>query len=94
VTKLDKQQRYSIGQSLETSVLTLTENLIMAKNAPKSHKAAYLIKAQAQLEITTLKYRLLLELELANETKLFQIQAKTAEIGRMLGGWLKASMST
>jgi hypothetical protein len=29
---------------------------------------------------------------LANETKLFQLQAELQEIGRMLGGWLKASL--
>lgn len=62
----------------------------MAKNAPKSLKAAYLIKAGAQHEITIFKLRLILELKLANETKIFQTQAKLAEIGRMLGGWLKS----
>lgn len=62
----------------------------MAKNAPKHLKAAYLIKAGAQQEIAIFKLRLILELKLANETKIFQTQAKLAEIGRMLGGWLKS----
>lgn len=56
-------------------------------------KAPYLIKASAQLEIATFKLRLMLELKLANETKIFQAQAILAEIGRMLGGWLKAVYS-
>ena len=67
--------------------------LIMAKNAPKTLKSAYLIRASSHLEIATLKTRLLLELKLVNETKLFQMQATLAEIGRMLGGWLKACQS-
>jgi len=87
---LEKRQRYSLGASLEVSVLALLECLIMAKNAPKPLKAAYLIKAGAQQEITVLKLRLLLELKLVNETKIFQTQAKMAEVGRMLGGWLKS----
>ena len=62
----------------------------MAKNAPKPAKAQYLIKVNAILEIITLKLRLLLDLKLANETRIFQLQSETAEIGRMLGGWLKS----
>lgn len=67
--------------------------LIMAKNAPKQLKSAYLIKASSHLEITTLKLRLILDNKLANETKIFQTQATLAEIGRMLGGWLKSLQS-
>jgi len=87
---LEKRHRYSLGNSLENTILVILENLIMAKNAPKPLKSAYLIKASAQQEIAILKLRLILELRLANETKIFQTQAKLAEIGRMLGGWLKS----
>lgn len=90
---LEKRWRYSLGQSLETSVLDLLGELIMAKNAPKSLKAPYLIKASAHLEIATLKLRLCLELKVVNETKIFQCQAATDEIGRMLGGWQKSLTS-
>jgi len=90
---LDKRYRYSLGNSLENTILILLEHFIMAKNAPKPLKAAYLIKASAQQEIAIFKLRLILELKLANETKIFQTQAKLAEIGRMLGGWLKSLSS-
>ena len=92
--KLSKRWKYGIGLSLENSVLDMLEHLIMAKNAPKTMKAAYLLKASSKLESSRLKARLMLELELANETKLFQAQSQLEEIGRMLGGWLKASQST
>lgn len=62
----------------------------MAKHAPKSHKAAYLIRAQAQLETLRFKLRLYMELKLVNATRLMQLQAQLQEIGRMLGGWLKS----
>ena len=65
----------------------------MAKHAPKTTKVTYLIRANATLEITRLKFRLFLELKLANETSIFQIQAILAEIWRMLGGWLKSVQS-
>ena len=62
----------------------------MAKHAPKTHKASFLIKAQAQLETLRFKLRLYLELQLANVTRIMQLQAVLEEIGRMLGGWLKS----
>lgn len=92
--KLEKRWRYSLGLSLENSILDCMEILVMAKNAPKTLKAGYLIKASSKLEVSTLKLRLLLELALINETKIFQIQAKLDEIGRMLGGWLRSAQSS
>ncbi len=87
---LKKRPKYGLGTSLENSILDCLEHLIMAKNAPKTLKAGYLIKASSHLEVATLKLRLLLELALVNETKVFQIQSMLSEIGRMLGGWLKS----
>jgi hypothetical protein len=87
---LEKRWRYSLGVSLENSVLSLLQEIIMAKNAPKPLKPSYLIKASSHLEISTLKLRLFLELKVANETKIFQTQNKLAEAGRMLGGWLRS----
>jgi len=43
--RLTKKWRYSLGQSVEDTVLDLLTELIMAKNAPKPLKAAYLIRA-------------------------------------------------
>lgn len=91
--KLNKRWLYSLGTSTENSVLELIELLVMAKNAPKTLKSGYLIKASASLEVATMKIRLLLEFKLVNETRIFQIQSNLAEIGKMLGGWLKSTYS-
>lgn len=90
---LKKRWRFTLGQSTEKNILSLLEQLVMAKNAPKTLKAGYLIKASASLEVLTLKLRLMLEIKLVNETRIFQMQAHTEEIGRMLGGWLKSVQS-
>jgi hypothetical protein len=63
----------------------------MAQYAPKTHKGAYLLKAQSQLEVLNLQLRLYLDLKLANETKIFQLLSDSQEVGRMLGGWLKSN---
>jgi len=92
-SRLEKRWRFNFGKELEASVLEYLEILIMAKNAPKPMKVGFLLNGVAKLEIITLKFRLMLELKLVNETQIFQTQAKLAEIGRMLGGWLKAVQS-
>ena len=63
----------------------------MAQHAPKTHKGAYLLKYQAQLDILNLELRLYLKLKLANETKIFQLLSELQEVGHMLGGWLRAN---
>jgi hypothetical protein len=86
----EKRWRYSLGQSLETTVLNCLTELILAKNAPKPLKTAFLINADANFEVAVFKLRLFLELKIANETKIFQAQAKIREIGTQLGGWIKS----
>jgi len=87
---LDKRWRYSLGHSLEESILNLMESLVMAKHAPKALKPGYLLKAMGFLESSRLKLRLFLEMKIVNETNIFKIQAKLEEVGRMLGGWLRS----
>lgn len=88
--KLPALKQQTIGRRLENGILNVLELLIMAKYAPAAHKGAYLIKASAQIELVQLPLRMLLTQRLANETTLHQLQAKTLEIGRMLGGWRKS----
>lgn len=87
---LNKRWRFSLGKSIEDTILNLLSELIMVKNAPKPLKAGYLIKACAHQETCMLKLRLCLELKLVNETKVFQAQSTTEEVGRQIGGWLKS----
>lgn len=88
--KLPAFKQQTIGRRLENGILDLLELLIMAKYAPLAHKGVYLIKASARIELIQFQLRMLLTQKLANETTLHQLQAKTLEIGRMLGGWRKS----
>jgi len=88
--KLPKIHRYSLGQSTEQTVLATLESLVLAKFAPKPIKASHLIHTIAQIETLRFKLRLYIELSLANETKVFQMQAMVQEMGRMATGWRKS----
>ena len=89
---LPKRRRYSLGVGTEQSLLELLRQLMLAKHAPKCQKAIYLLRAQSELELLRFKLRLYLELGMANETRIMQLQSQIAEIGRMLGGWLKSCL--
>jgi hypothetical protein len=88
--KLPSLKRQTIGRRVENKTLELLEILIMAKNAPRAMKAAYLIKATASAEIVQFHIRTLMAQKSANDTTLHQLAAKTGEIGRMIGGWRKS----
>jgi len=88
--KIPKIHRYGIGISAEQTLLTILENLVMAKYAPKPAKAKFLIVSTAHIETLRFKLRLYLELELVNETRVFQMQSVLQEIARMATGWRKS----
>ena len=89
-TTIDKKYRYTLGEPVVASCSTLLEQLILAKHAPKALKTTYLIKADANAELTALKLRAILELKIANETNILKIQAKLTEARRQIGGWRKS----
>lgn len=88
--KLPSLKWQTLSRRLEDNILQCLELFIMAKHAPSANKEIYLIKATVRLEIVQFQLRIFLTAKLANETTLHQLQAKTTEIGRMLGGWRKS----
>lgn len=90
ITTVDKKYRYTLGEPTVASCSETLQQLILAKHAPKTHKATYLIAADASAELTALKLRALLELNLVNDTNALKIQAKLTEACRQIGGWRKS----
>jgi hypothetical protein len=89
-TTIDKKYRHTLAEPTIASCGTILEQLILAKHAPKPFKATYLIQADAAAELTALKLRAILELELANATNILKAQSKLTEARRQIGGWRKS----
>jgi hypothetical protein len=89
-TNLDKKYRHTLGEPTVASCADTLQQLLLAKYAPKPMKAAYLIQADTQAELTALQLRAILELRLANETNILKLQARLSEARRMIGGWRKS----
>jgi hypothetical protein len=90
VTTVDKKYRYTLAEPVVESCRETLKQLVLAKHAPKSHKASYLISADANVEITALMLRALLELSLVNDTNSLKLQAKLTDARRQIGGWRKS----
>lgn len=90
VTTVDKKYRYTLAEPTVASCSEVLKQLVLAKHAPKSHKAIYLIAADANAELTALKLRAMLELNLVNDTNALKLQAKLTEARRQIGGWRKS----
>lgn len=89
-TTIDKKYRYTLGEPTVDSCAQVLDQLILAKHAPKTMKASYLIVADSKAELTVLRLRAILELKLSNETNVLKIQAKLTDARRQIGGWRKS----
>ena len=89
-TQVDKKYRYVLGEASVRHASETLKQLLMAKHAPKPMKAAYLLLADAEAELTALKLRTMLELHIANDTNILKIQARLTEARKQIGGWRKS----
>lgn len=87
VAKFPRQQRYSLGEKIESTVLELLLVLVEARYA--KDKAAFLKRADMLLEKTRYCIRLCKDLKIMN-LHLYEVLSKqTHEIGSQLGGWMR-----
>ena len=89
VYQFPKVYRYSLGRTIDGSILALLELIFEANSLPRPLREAPLIRANAKCELLKLLNRMCFELKLIESTKYFQISADLQEVGKMLGGWIK-----
>jgi len=88
VTNFPKPQRYSLGQSLDNSLLKMLEDIYEANATPFPLREACLLKALAKCDLIKLLTRLGCENGIIGNTQFYQLMANFEEIGRMLRGWI------
>lgn len=86
-----KSEKYSLGESLEQSVLSLILHIIDAGQTQKEWKVGAIDAALRDLEKTKVLIRLCWDLEQIHERRMSACQEAVQTIGRMLGGWRKAA---
>lgn len=85
-----KSDKYSLGGRIKTLIIEMLELLMEAETAKKDWKSPILEKVSRKLRILKLLVRLTNEIKILDNKKYLVLSEKLQEIGRMLGGWIKA----
>jgi hypothetical protein len=67
------------------------ESVILASQLSKTEKLPILQKASIKLDVLKVLIRLCKDLKVLDNKKYLILESQIQEIGRMLGGWIKAS---
>ncbi|MEK7637199.1 MAG: four helix bundle protein [Patescibacteria group bacterium] len=84
-----KPQRYTLGQVIDRSLLSMLEYIFEANAMPLPLRESLLLRAMAKCELTKILIRLSCESSIINNTQYFQLMSNLQEVGKMLGGWIK-----
>lgn len=87
--KFPKSQRFIVTQRLQNSVLNFQESLIEANALRGANRAEKLRLADAELRKTRLYLRLCEKWKWLTPGQYKHASIMVAEIGRLLGGWMK-----
>ena len=88
-----KQDRFTIFERSENTMLDLIECLLSAGQAEKGNKALMLERASVKLNMLRFFIRLMKETKSLDTKKYTALQEMVDEVGRMLGGWIRSITS-
>lgn len=84
--------KYTLGQKTDTFFLETIELVFMAQYLKKEQKLPALQKANTKFDTLKFFLQLLWETKCISTKQYGLLSEKLAEIGKMLGGWLKQSI--
>lgn len=88
-----KKDQYLLGKRCEDTILEFTEYVVMAANSSKERKLRLLEAANGKFDLLKVFLRVAREFKILDNKKYLSLEAKTQEIGRMLGGWIRSLMT-
>jgi hypothetical protein len=88
---IPKQDRFTVWQKCETTLLNILEEVLLASQIPKTEKLPVIERASHDLNSLRIFFRLSLEIKAIDNKKYISLQTNTDEVGRMLGGWIKST---
>lgn len=92
-TTVPKQDKYTIWQRSETLIIEILEGILSASYKQKFEKTPVLEKTSLKLNILRVLIRLMKDIKSLDNKKYSLLEDAVDEIGRMLGGWLKSTIS-
>jgi len=88
LAQFPKSEKFAMAQDIKKSMLSLLEQVIRTNRTREKRPLLYTI--DVELEVLRTQIRLAMELEFLPFGKYEVWSNHLAEIGRMLGGWLKS----
>ena len=90
---LPKKDRYTFGHRCEILLLDLLEGIILASNSPKHEKLPILKQASTKVDLLRVIFQLGKDLKILDNKQYVVLEGILSEIGKMLGGWIKVTIS-
>lgn len=86
-----KQDRYTLWQKCEATLITVIEGILMASQQSKIEKLPTLEKVSIKLNFLKICVRLMKDVKAMTPKTYIITEANLDEIGKMLGGWIKST---
>lgn len=86
---IPKDARYTIGVKIDAALVETMEATFTATFLPKDRKLPSIERAAAKLDLAKFFLQVAWEIKALDNKKYLSISEKLAEMGRMLGGWLR-----
>ncbi len=90
--KFPRIYRYTLTQRMMLTALELQETLVLAQSFRKRERVKHLRLCDAKLTQLRVYLRLIHQWHWVNDGQYNHVSQMVAEIGRMLGGWLKKEL--
>ena len=88
---VSRQDRYTLWQRGETTILDILEGILLASQLSKAEKLPTLQNVSLKVNFLRIFVRLTKDVKAIDNKKHLRLQEMIDEIGRMLGGWIKST---
>jgi len=86
---IPKDARYTLGTKIDSSLIETIEATFIASFLAKEKKSPYVQRAATKLDLAKFFLQVAWEIKALDNKKYAIISEQLAEVGRMLGGWLR-----
>ncbi len=87
VRQFRKEYKYNLGAELEQIIWQVLDEIVITNSLSDLDKKSGIERISLLFDKFKIRFRLSYEIGLISEKKFCMIQAKTEEIGKMIGGW-------
>ena len=85
-----RSSRYTLGLKIDCLFVETIECVIKAAHSSKGEKLIYLTQASIKLDLLKFFLQIAWEIRALDNKKYIRLSEKLDEIGKMIGGWIKA----